>query len=155
MDTVQLFVLGAAGGSLRGLIDAYNQTMEWQSARREARSTPAPEEEGPPRFKDYFDLFPDTIAAVFHTALGAGAALLFGTSGQIVGTFAAIAVGVSAPALLTQLGQLQHVNEAVTGAAGTRPGAAQSGGAQVASGTGPAVSPPAPNVPLVGSEEVN
>ncbi|MHA5053355.1 hypothetical protein, partial [Streptomyces sp. SD15] len=124
MDTAMLFVLGAAGGSLRGLVDAYNQTMEWQTARREHRRTdPATDTPGPPRLREFFDPAPDLVAAVFHTVLGAAGAALFGMSGQISGSYAAIAVGISAPAILTQLGRVQTVSEAVTGVS---PGAGSS-----------------------------
>lgn len=115
MDTAMLFVLGAAGGSLRGLVDAYHQTMAWQTARREhQRAEPATDAPRPPQLTDFFDPGPDIMAAAFHTVLGAAGAALFGMSGQIAGAYAAIAVGISAPALLTQMGRVQTVSEAVT-----------------------------------------
>ena len=117
MDAWLLLLLGAAGGSLRGLVDVYNQTMAWQEARREHRRAVAQEEETgePPRFREYFDLIPDSVAAVVHMGLGAACAVLFGLSGQISGVYAALVVGVSAPTLLTQLGRIQTVGEAVAG----------------------------------------
>lgn len=110
-------MLGAAGGSLRGLIDVYNQTIAWQGARREHRraAVTAGQQEEPPHFREYFDLIPDSVAALVHMGMGAACALLFGLSGQISGVYAALVVGVSAPALLTQLGRVQTVGEAVTG----------------------------------------
>ncbi|MCF6522101.1 hypothetical protein [Streptomyces sp. JJ36] len=118
MDTVTLLALGAAGGSVRGLVDAYHQTMSWRAARHTHRSGPSAEAgEPPPPLGDYFDPLPDTVALLFHALLGGVAALLFGTSGQITGAYAALAVGISAPALLVQLGQFSSVNEAVTGTA--------------------------------------
>ncbi len=121
MDTALLLALGAAGGSLRGFIDAYNQTMEWQSARRELRKRSAGQVQELPGFRDFFDLVPDLCAAAFHTALGAGAAALFGLTGQITGPYAAVAVGMSAPALLTQLGRVQRIGELVAGPSGETP----------------------------------
>ncbi|QDN63876.1 hypothetical protein FNV66_35645 [Streptomyces sp. S1D4-14] len=94
--------------------------MAWQAARREhQRAEPATDAQGPPRLREFFDPAPDIVAAVFHTVLGAAGAGLFGMSGQISGAYAAIAVGVSAPALLTQLGRVQTISEVVTG---TSPG---------------------------------
>lgn len=117
MDTTGLLALGAAGGSLRGLVDAYNQVVAWQAARRDHRRSPATPGRPLPRLGEYVDPVPDSVATAFHMALGAAGAAMFGLSGQITGAYAAIAVGISAPALLTQLGRVQSVSEAVTGAA--------------------------------------
>ncbi|MBO1420070.1 hypothetical protein [Streptomyces sp. FH025] len=117
METATLLLLGAAGGSLRVLVDLYNSTMEWREARRAHRQANADEPSaGVPVFRDFVDLWPDLLAAAFHTALGAGAAAMFGSTGQISGAYAAIAVGISAPAVLAHLGQVQSVREAVAGA---------------------------------------
>ncbi|MFF3246587.1 hypothetical protein ACFYWY_23300 [Streptomyces sp. NPDC002870] len=118
MDTAVVVLLGAAGGSLRGFIDAYSQTMAWRSARREHRRSTATGQEGPtapPKLNEFFDPVPELVAVLFHMALGAGAAFMFGLSGQIDGEYAAIAVGISAPALLTQVGQVPTISEAVAG----------------------------------------
>jgi hypothetical protein len=111
---LQLFVvLGAAGGSFRGLIDLYNQVTRWHTARRVHRLNRAP---GPaPRLTEYVDVVADTVAGVFHIALGAGMGLLLGTTGQVTGAYGAIIVGASAPVLLTQIGQLKVIKDAVTG----------------------------------------
>lgn len=114
MDTAGLLALGAAGGSLRGLVDTYNQVVAWQADRRAYRKDPASAGWSTPRLAEYVDPVPDGVAAAFHMALGAAAAGMFGLSGQITGAYAAIAVGVSAPALLTQLGRVQSVSEAIT-----------------------------------------
>lgn len=116
MDVATLLLLGAAGGSLRAFVDFYNHTMEWRAARRTHRQlAPVDQPAEAPAFRDFIDPVPDLVAAIFHTALGAGAAAMFGSTGQIDGAYAAIAVGISAPALLTQLGQLQSVGDAVAG----------------------------------------
>ncbi len=121
MDTAGLLALGAAGGSLRGLVDAYNQVVAWQAARREHLRTPASTSRPVPRLAQYVDPVPDSVAAAFHMALGAAASAMFGLSGQITGAYAAIAVGMSAPALLTQLGRVQSVSEAITGTSPSPP----------------------------------
>lgn len=111
-----LILLGAAGGALRGLLDAYNRFLVWQSDRNAHRRLPAGQVGAPPRFQEYFDPVADPIAAVVHSALGAAAAVLFGTTGQVSGAYAAIVVGISAPVILTQLGRIQSVSDVVNGA---------------------------------------
>ncbi|MEU8763699.1 hypothetical protein [Streptomyces sp. NPDC048659] len=117
MDVSTLILLGAAGGLLRGALDVYTRFVSWQEDRRAHRQSAAPGTASgePPRFPAYFDPVVDAVAAVVHGVMGAGAAVLFGTTGQISGGYAALVVGISAPMLLTQLGRVQTVNEAVTG----------------------------------------
>ncbi|SEC26136.1 hypothetical protein SAMN05216489_00286 [Streptomyces sp. 3213] len=111
-----LIVLGAAGGLLRGLLDVYTQFVSWKADRRAYRQLSSRQEGAAPRFQEYYDPIADPIAAVVHSAMGAGAAVLFGTTGQINGAYAALVVGMSAPMLLTQLGRVPSVRDAVTGA---------------------------------------
>lgn len=106
-------LLGALGGSLRGLVDLYNQITQWHNARREHRAGDALGP--PPEITKYIDIVPEAIAGVVHIALGAAAGALFGGTGQVAGAYAAVVVGASAPALLTQLGQLRPIKNAVTG----------------------------------------
>jgi hypothetical protein len=115
VDVPMLILLGAAGGALRGLLDAYNRFLDWQSDRRAHRQTPTGQGSGSPRFQDYFDPVADPVAAVVHSAMGAGAAVLFGTTGQVSGAYAAMVVGLSAPVILTQLGRVQSIGDAVNG----------------------------------------
>ncbi|MFC3413501.1 hypothetical protein ACFOSY_31175 [Streptomyces lusitanus] len=91
--------------------------MSWQADRRSHRQLAATGTGvgEPPRLQVYFDPAVDLVAAVVHSLMGAGAAVLFGTSGQISGQYAAVVVGMSAPMLLTQLGRIQSVNDVVTG----------------------------------------
>ncbi|MPY38163.1 hypothetical protein FNH09_45235 [Streptomyces adustus] len=112
MDVATLILLGATGGVLRGLLDAYARFLDWQTDRRTHRQTGREGE--PPRFTEYFDVGVEPFAAVLHSAMGAGAAVLFGTTGQISGAYAAIVVGISAPGLLTQLSRIQSVHDALT-----------------------------------------
>jgi hypothetical protein len=115
METSLLILLGAAGGSLRGFMDAYSQVMTWRTARLDHRKSPTSENPEPPLLRDYFDPFPDLVMALGNTALGAIIAGLFAMQGQISGAYAAVAVGLSAPALLNQIGQIPAVSSAVTG----------------------------------------
>jgi len=115
VDVSTLVLLGAAGGLLRGLMDVYTKFADWQSARRIHRQLPAEQAEEAPPFRKFCDPVTDPIAAVLHSVMGAGAAVLLGTTGQISGAYAAIVVGMSAPMLLTQLGRIQSVSDAVLG----------------------------------------
>lgn len=114
MEVSTLILLGAAGGLLRGLLDVYTNFVSWQVDRRVYRQLPAEQAGEVPRFKDYYDPLVDPIAAVVHGAMGAGAAVLFGRTGQINGAYAALVVGMSAPMLLAQLSRVQSVVDAVT-----------------------------------------
>ncbi|MZF90980.1 hypothetical protein, partial [Streptomyces sp. SID5643] len=139
-----LILLGAAGGVLRGLLDVYTRFLDWHTDRRgHRRSSPAQEGE-PPRFQQYFDPVGDSIAAVVHSAMGAGAAVLFGTTGQISGAYAALVVGISAPVILTQLGRVPSVNDALTGAPQAEPNAATPAGDLLPQPTAAASGEPAP-----------
>lgn len=102
---------------MRGALDVYTRFVSWQADRRAYRQLNAAGVASgqAPQFQGYFDPSVDIVAAVVHGAMGAGAAVLFGTTGQISGSYAALVVGLSAPMLLTQLGRIQSVNEAVTG----------------------------------------
>ncbi|MGA5766548.1 hypothetical protein ACPC36_03535 [Streptomyces pseudogriseolus] len=117
MSIPTLLVLGAAGGLLRGALDAYTRFVSWQADRRMHRQLAAMGTVvgEPPRLQVYFDPAVDIVAAIVHSLMGAGAAVLFGTTGQISGQYAAVVVGMSAPMLLTQLGRIQSVNDVVTG----------------------------------------
>lgn len=125
MGTPLLMLLGASGGLLRGVLDAYNQVTAWRTARHEHRievdqadeADHAGRVDDPPRLRDYFDALPDVVAAVANAALGAITTGLLAGQGQIVGAYAAVAVGISAPALLTQLAQVQPIKVSVSGRA--------------------------------------
>lgn len=148
MDVPTLILLGAAGGLLRGVLDVYTRFVTWQADRRAHRQwTAAGVAQGQaPRFQVYFDPAVDAAAAVVHSLMGAGAAVLFGMTDQINGEYAALVVGMSAPMLLTQLGRIQTVNEAVTGErqpatpadVATAPAAPEAGGPSAAAAVGPA-----------------
>ncbi|MGW7824995.1 hypothetical protein ACWGLF_44895 [Streptomyces puniciscabiei] len=122
MDVETLILLGAAGGLLRGLLDAYAGFSLWHAARRRHRQGATGPDAEVPVFRDYVDPLADSVAAVVHSALGAGAAVLFGTTGQISGAYAALVVGMSAPLLLTQVGRVQSVSDAVLGGPQTTSG---------------------------------
>ncbi|MFI1353690.1 hypothetical protein ACH4TV_08915 [Streptomyces sp. NPDC020898] len=135
-----LILLGAVGGALRGVLDAYVRFQEWQSERRVHRRLPPGLEGEPPRFQTYFDPAVDCVAAGVHSLLGAGAAVLLGTTGQISGAYAAVVVGLSAPVILTQLGRVNAVNDAVTGGVGAEAGDGSGSGEETGAARVPASS---------------
>lgn len=147
VDVPMLILLGAAGGALRGLLDAYGRFLDWQADRRANRQLPTGQEGEAPRFQEYFDPVADPIAAVVHSAMGAGAAVLFGTTGQVSGAYAAVVVGISAPVILTQLGRFQSVGDAVSGTPQTGTAAEEVTPAGSARATPPAppAAPPTPD----------
>jgi hypothetical protein len=106
-------ILGAAGGSFRGLVDLYNEITRWQQDRRIHRLKKKRSEA--PRLKEYVDAIPDTVAGLAHIFLGAMVGLILGKSGQVSGAYGTILAGAAAPALLTQLGQLKVINNAIAG----------------------------------------
>ncbi|MEU8846278.1 hypothetical protein AB0C70_08595 [Streptomyces sp. NPDC048564] len=127
MDVPTLILLGAVGGVLRGVVDLYIQFVNWRSARG-AHQREQLSEHVRPRLTQYFDPAVDLAAAGVHSVMGAGMAVLFGTTGQISGPYAAIVVGASAPVLLTQLARIQSVSEALGGGqAGADPAAPSAG----------------------------
>ncbi|ATL27641.1 hypothetical protein [Streptomyces formicae] len=103
MDTASLLLIGAAGGAARGIVHAYDCMSEWLVRRREFRLSEQPATEGPPAFGTFYDIAGESIAAVVHTVLGAGVAMLMASWGQVSGGFATFAVGASAPLILVQL----------------------------------------------------
>jgi hypothetical protein len=154
VDVPTLILLGAAGGLLRGVLDVYTRFVSWQTDRRAHRQLVAAgaSQGESPKFQVYFDPSVDAAAAVVHSVMGAGTAVLFGTTGQISGEYAALVVGLSAPMLLTQLGRIQTVNEAVTSdrqpagatepaAESVAPSAADGVGASGADGSGAVAAP--------------
>src|SRR5688572_25641519 len=83
--------------------------------RHKTRSRMKKTKAGPPKFGEYIDPIPEIVAGTFHAALGAVMGLLLGSTGQITGAWAALVVGVSAPALMTQLGRLRGIQGLVAG----------------------------------------
>ncbi|MEV6023569.1 hypothetical protein [Streptomyces sp. NPDC052036] len=142
MDVPTLVLLGAVGGALRGVLDFYIQFVNWRSARSAHRRLPPGEDSATPRVRDYFDPAVDVVAALVHSTIGAGLAVLFGRTGQISGPYAAIVVGISAPVILTQLSRVQAVSQAIGGGGG-QDAAADPGDVATVLPVAPAWPPPA------------
>lgn len=106
-------LLGAGGGVLVEVLAILKWTATWQSARR----TPTGRVKGrPPALRAYVDIPAHLVATAIRIALGAGAATLFGATGEIDGPYVAVALGFAAPSMLAQLGSIPQVAAAVEGA---------------------------------------
>ena len=104
MGLWQCMLLGGAGGALVEALDVLAYVRAWQRARR----TPTGRiKQSPPKVRAYVDVPAHAWLLVFRVPLGAGAAWLFATAGQISGPAAALALGVTAPAVLAQVGRFQ------------------------------------------------
>jgi len=112
MSWWQFGIFGAGGGLSVELLAVFRGCAEWQAARRTASGRRRAK---PPPLRQYLDTAAHACLAVLRSAIGAGAALLFGTSGQISGVYAAVALGVCAPAVLGQLGAVPQVARLVAG----------------------------------------
>jgi hypothetical protein len=99
--------LGACGGAIVSLVAFCADIFAWQQARRTAREKRATKL---PLLKNYIDLPADILALVTRIALGAAAGAIFHS--EVTGLQAAIAVGASAPVLLSQLGNARTVKTA-------------------------------------------
>ncbi len=110
MSLWQYAILGAGGGALVEALTLFKWISVWQNARRR---TTGELEETPPSWRRYVDVAAHAWLLVIRMPLGAGAALLFGATGQISGAYAAVAFGFAAPAVLAQLGAFPQVADAV------------------------------------------
>lgn len=108
----QFALLGSGGGALVEALAIFKWISVWQADRR----TPSGRVKGkPPGWRLYVDVPALRWLLVIRAALGAGAATLFGMTGQIDGAYAAIAFGFAAPAILAQLGSVPQIATAVKG----------------------------------------
>ncbi|MFL6056100.1 MAG: hypothetical protein ACJ72W_24830 [Actinoallomurus sp.] len=120
MDWPVALAAGGGGGLIVEAVVLLQNLETWRDARRRTRSST---ETAPTHFSDHVDVVPDALAALTRMVIGAAMGLLLHT--QITGTWAAVAIGASAPALVRQLGAMQSVREAVgagADAAGDRVG---------------------------------
>ena len=95
-------LLGAGGGLAIEALAIFHCCCAWQAARRTKGSRLRT---NPPLLSTYLDVPAHACLALIRGLFGATTSLLFGTSGQIDGAVAAVALGVAAPAVLAQLGR--------------------------------------------------
>jgi len=110
MSWWQFAILGAGGGTLVEVLSLYKWINVWQNDRRR---TTGELKVVPPPWRSYVDMPAHAWMLPLRMVLGAAAALLFGTTGQISGAYAAVAFGLAAPAVLTKLGSFPPVADAV------------------------------------------
>lgn len=104
--------LGAVGGALVEVLTIFKWITRWQASRRNKDGTI---KRNRPSMQRYVDVPVHMCLFALRLPLGAGAAALFGMTGQVVGAYASIAFGFAAPAVLAQLGSIPQVANAVQG----------------------------------------
>ena len=109
----QFALLGALGGAVVEILTIFRGIAIWQDKRRNEDGTVRLIRA---RLSEYVDMLPHVFLLPLRAGLGAGAAVLFGTTGQVTGPYGAFAVGCAAPILLAQLGNIPQVSNAVGGA---------------------------------------
>lgn len=119
MSWWQFALLGAGGGLLVEVLALFRQCKAWQAARMTRTGRVRAKR---PALRTYIDFPAHTWIAVFRSGLGAAMAILFGTSGQVSGAYAAVVLGFSAPSMLAQLGSIPQVSAVVTGLPSTPSG---------------------------------
>ncbi|MFG2650183.1 hypothetical protein [Streptomyces sp. NPDC048436] len=104
-----LAVIAAAGGSVRGLLDAYEQTMAWRDAcRKHLRQKKNKIDR--PAWSEYYEVSCEISAAALQALIGGGVGVLFAATHQMESAWAAFLLGISAPAMLTYLVNSKSVN---------------------------------------------
>jgi hypothetical protein len=98
---------GAVGGLIIEAVDVWRWLQAWQQARHAALADGKPL----PAFTRFIDPYSDSAVALTRAVLGGVAGLLLHS--EVVGTYAAVTVGASAPALLAALGKATTPAEAL------------------------------------------
>ncbi|RAJ29653.1 hypothetical protein K353_06608 [Kitasatospora sp. SolWspMP-SS2h] len=112
MTWTEAAACGAAGGLIAEAVVTFGRLRAWQQARHVARAAG----EALPPLGVFLDPPADGLAALFRILLGGMAGWLLHT--EVSGTYAAVAVGASAPALLAQLGRSATADHALRQAPG-------------------------------------
>lgn len=122
MDWLTITGLGACGGAVVQAVTLSNDVHAWQSARRDAL---ARGKSLLPKLAESIDPRSEALVALTRLVMGALAGFVFHS--QVTGTYAAIAVGAAAPALLKQFGAARSL-AALNVPEGTMSGTAASQG---------------------------
>ena len=96
---------GALGGSVRGVLAFYRGIVTWVQHRREVHQAGP----GGPRsqFADAADWNAELIAMSAQILIGCLVSAFLTNAGTVTGVSGAILAGISAPAILSQLGQVR------------------------------------------------
>lgn len=113
LSTSAAVIYGALGGLVLQCVEAYDGLVAWRGARRDALRG-KPDIDG--RIDGYFDVVADGLVGLTRMAIGAVAGYLF--RDQVTSALAAVAVGLSAPTLLRQLGNSAALSRAVADGSG-------------------------------------
>jgi hypothetical protein len=106
----QFALLGTGGGLIVEVLAIFRCVAAWQEAHRNLGGTL---KNTPPKLGRYVDVPAYAIMLPARAVLGAAAATLFGTTGQVTGIYGAVAFGCAAPVLLAQLGLIPQVERAL------------------------------------------
>ncbi len=96
---------GGLGGSVRGVLALYRGTAVWLQRRRDVHQSGAG---GPrPRLADAADWSAEFVGMAAQVMVGCLVSAFLTRMGTVAGVSGAVLAGVSAPAILAQLGQLK------------------------------------------------
>ena len=104
MHWLTVIGLSACGGAVVSLVAFCSDIFGWQQARR---ATHLKRAKNLPPLSEYVDPWPDFVSLLTRITLGVIAGVIFRS--QVTTTTAAVAMGASAPALLSQLGTARTI----------------------------------------------
>ncbi len=106
---------GGLGGSIRGVLALYRGIATWLQRRRDVHRSHLDR----PRFVEAADWNAELIGMAAQIAVGGLVGFCLINTGTVTGVSGAILAGVSAPAILAQLGELKWTHHLVTDTPGT------------------------------------
>ncbi|MDX3193823.1 hypothetical protein PV458_35945 [Streptomyces sp. MN03-5084-2B] len=102
---------GGVGGSIRGILALYRGIATWLQQRRTLHGSPL----GRPRLAEAADWTAELVGMAAQIVIGALVGFFLTNSGTVTGVSGAILAGVSAPAILAQLGEVRLTQHLVAG----------------------------------------
>lgn len=111
MDLREAVELGVAGGAIVSLYPPWQSLQRAHQARRDALDAG----DLRPSFGKYLDIAGDCWLFLARCVFGGIGGAVFHSQLTGVATYGALAVGASAPVLLTQLGRFKSVAQAIVG----------------------------------------
>ncbi|MET8850710.1 hypothetical protein [Amycolatopsis sp. NPDC004625] len=103
---------GGVGGSIRGILALYRGITTWLQQRRTVLGSPL----GRPRLADAADWTAELVGMAAQIVIGGLVGFFLTNAGTVTGVAGAILAGVSAPAILAQLGEVRLTQNLVAGA---------------------------------------
>jgi hypothetical protein len=110
VNTLTVLGYGALGGSIRGLLAIYGAVEQWVLIRRKQHADSAATKVA---LRKSADWPAELVATGAQLALGALAGILLYGTGTVTTVMGVILSGISAPAVLYQLGQIKSVRYAL------------------------------------------